>query len=260
MDRREVIRKLFFSGNKNKNLLPDDLSTKASSDSIDGNTPHRYISQWQQLPDSTSLSEDIGSPYSSGWCIKNGELHCVCHSIERTLIIRTYRLVETSKVFKAVTILRFFDNRIDKAWKENYAGFRIGVKVDLYEYDPAITTENGIDIGITRDGCLFIGDNFSSKQIAEEILLTEIRLVLSAIPQTGGKYFTKLKALDRSGNTLATLSDEQEAATWMGFVGLVSQSQPESYNTDESSVSFRYLEVEGRGWINIIEKEHKTIH
>lgn len=246
MDRRNVIRKLFFSGSKNKTLLPEDGLAGAVSKSVYRNTPHHYVSNWQQLPDSTSLGEDLWSNHSADWCIKNRELYCVRHNIESAVYIKTYSFTDTDRAVKATAIFRFPDHQADKAAEENFAGFRLGFNAALAEDKKVIAIQKGMDMGVTRQGFLFINDKMSNKQIKEEILVTELRLILSVITQMTGKYFIKLIALDKSGNTLVALSDELNPLAGKGYIGLMHNSSATASVGIEPSVAFKFIEIEGR--------------
>lgn len=112
----------------------------------------------------------------------------------------------------ATTTLRFLDKQTGVSEKDHYAGFRVGAGENLAE---------SINAGITRNGYLFINKTADNRNIAETILTAEVRLTLTITPQASGRYFIKLKAFDQSGNTLATVSTEQEAVSWMGKATIV---------------------------------------
>lgn len=110
------------------------------------------------------------------------------------------------KHFTASVELRFLNTR--SFGDEPQAGFR------LFENEQDNETgDAAVDLlkaGVTKNGYLFIGNTTSDKRIAEEILMSVTKLVLTVIPQHSGRQYIKLKAMDGYGNTLTTLSLEQE--------------------------------------------------
>lgn len=132
---------------------------------------------------------------------------------------------ERSGSLAATTTLRFLDKQAGVSEKDHYAGFRVGAGENLAE---------SINAGITRNGYLFINKTADNRNIAETILTTEVRLTLTITPQASGRYFIKLKAFDQSGNTLATVSTEQEAVSWIGKATIVNHCTTTALQTIKS--------------------------
>ncbi len=185
MNRREVFSKLFFSSESVKTLLAGD-----------------------------AVHADILPAVENKWHFFPGN----------AVFLLQQEIVSLSEKFTIDAIVKFPGDTNESANTENsYTGFRLGVKGD--PEDMAITANNGINAGITRNGYLLIGDTIGNKPVDETVLTVSVRLALTVIPQNSGKCFAKLKALDKSGNTLATLNTEYETDVWQGAIALVSYGE-----------------------------------
>ena len=240
MHRREIIRSFFFGATTAKSLMNNDAPVTAVVEEIQPDTANSFKSKWHLLPGKGWIDEDLCAHGLQDWCIKDGALHCVTHGTDRTVHLLTHQLSAGNNSFRANLIFRFLNQPDPEADKENFAGFRLGVTGRFEDH------YNGINAGVTRNGHLFIGKTISNKKIDEKILTEKIRLQLSVTPLSTGGNFAKLKALDNSGNTIATLSSAAyDATAWQGNIALVSHCKTNKENTDQPTIAISKFEIEG---------------
>lgn len=259
MDRRDIIKKLLFSTATAKTMIGEANTQKLVLPVGVMSSDEKYVSKWHSFPNMIWTGEDLWAQRLQDWCIKNGKLTCLCQGVDRTAFVLTHQLKNHSESFYATATLCFLHTTEFAKRNENFAGFRIGVKGRFEDYRSAIMTGVGIDIGVTRNGFLFIGKLMSGVKINEETLISEIRLVLSATPLPSGKNFVKLKALDKSGNTITAISEEQEPELWVGNIALVSHFKFTD-QADEPSVAFSNLSMEGKKMIVNKEQVYGPIY
>ena len=242
MHRREIIRSFFFGTTTAKSLMNQDAPVTAVEE-IQPDTANSFKSKWHLLG---WTEKDLCVQGLEDWCIKDGALNCLTHGIDRTVHILTHQLSARNNSFRANLIFRFLNQPDQEADKENFAGFRLGVTGRFEDHYSVLMTGKGINAGVTRNGHLFIGKTISDKKIDEKILTEKIRVQLSVTPQSTGGNFAKIKALDKSGNTLVTLSSSSyDATAWQGNIALVSNCQANKENTDQPTIAINKFEIEG---------------
>jgi alkaline phosphatase D len=245
MHRREIIRSFFF-GTSAKSLMNSDERVIPVMEDLQPDTANSFKSKWHLLPDKGWTDEALCVQGLQDWCIKDGALNCVTHGADRTVHVLTHQLSADNSSFRANLIFRFLNQPDPEADKENFAGFRLGVTGRFEDDQSVLKIGKGIDAGITRNGYLFIGTTISDKKVDEKKVTEKIRLRLSLTPQSTGGNFAKLKALDKSGNTLATLSSAAyDAAAWGGDITLVSNCKANKENTDQPTIAINKFEIEG---------------
>jgi alkaline phosphatase D len=246
MHRRDIIRSLFFRTTKAKSLMNEAAPVKEATEELQPDTANSFKSKWHLLPDTGWAGEDLCAQGLQDWCIKDGALNCVAHGTDKTVHIITHQLSAGNNSFSANLIFRFLNQPGPEGNKENFAGFRLGATVRFEDHYSVLMTGKGIDAGVTRNGCLFIGNTLSDKKIDEKILTKKIRLQLTVTPQSTGGNFAKLKALDKYGNTVATLSSSAyDAAAWQGNIALVSNCKNNKQNTDQPTIAISKFVIEG---------------
>lgn len=246
MQRREIIRQLFFGTISAKAVLSSAVAKNPVAEKIIADTKNKFQSKWHLLPDMPWTGEDVWAQRLQDWCVKNGELHCLVHGQYRTINVLTHQLSDANKPFRAELILRFTGSTETGSENENYAGFRLGIKGRFADYRSAIFTGKGINTGITRNGHLFIGTSIGEQKIEEKILTREIRLVLTVTPVTTGGNFTKLRAMDKTGNTLAIVSTHDfDTTAWKGNIAVISHFKPNKNTNDQTSVIINKFCIEG---------------
>jgi len=246
MNRRDIIRSIFFGAASAKTLMSQGNTANEIAEDIPVDTPTRFKSKWHLYPDMPWTGDDIWVQRLQDWYIQNGELQCMAHGVDRTVHILTHQLSSEKKSFKAEIEIRFLNKNINDSVLENHAGFRLGVKGRYEDYRSAIMTGKGIDIGITRNGFLFIGKSVGEKKIDESVLTEKIKLSLSVTAQSTGNYFTKLKATDKHGNTIAAMSSsELDAESYHGNISIVSHFKSNKENENLPSIAVSNFFIEG---------------
>jgi alkaline phosphatase D len=257
MHRREIIRNLFFGLASAKSLLVTAAEKETHAEEIPLDKEQEYKSKWHFYEDMTWTGADLWAQRLQDWCIKDGKLQCLVHGENRTVHLLTHQLSNNKKSFTATLELQYLATNAEVS-KEQFAGLRLGVQGKYDDYRSAIFTGSGLDVGVTRNGFLFIGNKTSERKIEENILLQKVKLSVSAIPQKEKGYFIKLRALDTAGNTIDTLSFETE--TLQGNIAIVSHIKAVKEKTDLPSVSFSSFSVTGEKLSHHPEQTYGAIY
>lgn len=115
-----------------------------------------FQSEWEQSPDRIWLGPAYWSNPLQDWRIAKGKLVCTNAAADRHVHLLTHAV---DKTYGGIT-LRVVISRPDGAplnKGKGTAGFRIGVRGPLQDYRNALIFGQGIDVGMTHAGELFIG-------------------------------------------------------------------------------------------------------
>lgn len=242
MNRREILKSLVGGTSAALILGKDNLVSAQKNTKIKNISVTFFKSDWQNFPDMTWTGEEFWSQRLQDFAIKNGELQCLAHGLDRTVHVLTYQLSDERKAFSAETNFKFLNDAVSEQNKEDFAGFRVGIKGRFDDYRSAIMTGKGIDAGVTRSGFLFLGKTFHKRKIDEKILRENVRLTLTVSAISNAV----LKAFDSSGQVIAEIiTDEFNAENYRGNVAIVSHFKPTKSNADTPTVSFNNLQISG---------------
>lgn len=193
-----------------------------------------FASDWHEWPDMRWIGPAYWGNRLQDWLVREGAAVCATHGSNRALHCLTYRLKPDAQPFEAQVELQFLEPRSNLA--SGYAGFRIGAVGPIPDYRSAAVFGEGLDVGVTRAGRLFIGDETGTGSIPTD---QPIRLRLQAQP-VGSGYELTLSALEEMdsaslGSFTATLQSGQDLT---GNVALVSHFVDDGL-ADVPSVQFR---------------------
>ena len=175
----------------------------------------------------------IGPEYWSNplqdWQLNNGRIECVVSGGDRNVFLLTHELVETTGDLKISVRLGQL-NEIDTL-DEGWVGFKIGIRGEFDDYRDNAVRGDGLPLGITTDGQLFIGQLDSTSQKVDTPL-KDVRLVLHAKPENG-KYHLSLAVIDTEDHELSRIYKNETDDDWLvGGLALVcsfgkTQSMPD---------------------------------
>jgi len=185
------------------------------------------------------------------WQVKNGSLQCLTPAVNRSVFFLTQEIEGQGGRFQAS-----FKVKVNLAPSRprlrNYIGLRLGIKGRDRDYKQAAVAVQGIDLGLTTDGLLFIGDlesvsSIETQETIKEALKTGVLFKIELDVNPGG-YDLKLGLSEaQSGKLLDELEDaSQETARVEGGLALVS-SLPEIKTTSGglSVCEFQQVELHG---------------
>ena len=231
MKRRDVVKAIAIS-----TVAPTLFTTVRAQASAPVADP--FTSQWQRWPDLPWVGPEYWGNRLQDWQIRDGQVQCNLSDQNRTLHCLTHQLSEASAPFETQITVNF-QNR---SGKQNYAGFRIGAKGPFDDYRSAAVFGEGLDVGVTTQGRLFIGEIPGEASLK---LDQPLRLTLTATP-TGNTYTLRLTAQppsDKSSQQVLEVSGVA-AETLRGNLALVSHFADQQ-ESNQPSVSFDQWQISG---------------
>jgi len=188
------------------------------------------------------------------WQINNGALECLVRKKNRNVHLLTQKLDTTKGNLKMQVSLKVFSPQTDKIHK-NWVGFSIGSKGEFNDYRDSALFGKGLNIGVTTNGNLFIGDFPEDNE-----LNSEVQKLLS----DGVKLQVNLAHKDDGYQLEVSIKTKEDVVIEQRFKGEVSAEElvgdlvlVSDFNLDKNdpkalqkSVSFKDWEISG----NKIEK------
>ena len=191
-----------------------------------------FVATWPDAVIRTWLGPDFWANRLQDWEISNGRVECLVANSNRNVNLFTCELTQKKgriSVSSDIGILADIP-----ASDKNWVGFRLGAKGQFNDYRDNAIFGQGLNVGITTSGDLFIGAvpvKLNGKANALIPFLQKgIHLSVEAIPDKDN-YLLKLSALDLSKQeVLAVIEKEINANDITGSMALVSHfpNVPES--------------------------------
>ena len=241
MDRKESIKTLLMGSisvpfaNAFRSLKED-----SSAEEILHNSEPMH-SDWQEWPDMPWTGPGFWGNRMQDWRISSGKAECVFNGPNRTLHCLTHQLDERYEDF---TVSVEAEISLSNATDDDYVGFRLGAKagdfpapVMFKDYRRAAVFGEGLDVGVTGAGQLFIGETKSNQPIG-----IDSPLHLEITGQISGRvYRLELSVKDAdTGRELGSLAaDDIDPGELTGNAALVSHfpSQDGDWLTSTSRFS-----------------------
>ncbi len=201
------------------------------------NTANQSVVFRSEWPNSTRVwtgPEYWANPMQD-WALNNGRVECVTSGGDRNLFLLTHELdSKAGNVRMQVTI-----GSLEATLSNGWVGFKLGVKGEFGDYRDSAVRGEGMPVGITSEGKLFIGfANPGSPEI--NLYDSALTLVVAAKPDNEGSYDVNLKVLDQNKQLLADYSRSQIAAHWLegGLALVCSATAPLEVNDHRKYIEY----------------------
>lgn len=178
-----VTPELIFNRRKYSPENQTALSQKTSS----------FRSRWNEWPDMLWTGPEYWGNRLQDWQIKNGEAICVVRDVNRTLHAITCHLSARPQEFDTSVSIKFAEGGHPS--ETNYAGFLVGAKGKFDDYRSAAVFGEGMRVGISTEGKLFVGEKKSEKTVS---LNGSLELGLHASPANA--VYTVTLSIKRKGD------------------------------------------------------------
>jgi len=207
-----------------------------------------FSSDWADWPDTLWTGPRHWANRLQDWRIAGGRVECLLAGRNRTLHCLTHRLGASGGAFStAVTIERSPAGGSSAA---DYVGFRLGARGPRDDYRSAAVYGAGLDVGLTGDGQLKIGDMVAPLGTID---WSPVRLRVTAEPR-GEASWLRLEVFDptgtRSGTSLETIRVPPDAL--VGNIALVSHVDADDR---EASPAARFADWEIAGRAVVVDEE-----
>ncbi len=169
------------------------------------------------------------------WELNKGRVECVTSGGDRNLFLLTHDLDSKAGKFSMKVTIGSLETDLSNGW----VGFKLGVKGEFDDYRDSAVRGEGMPVGITSKGKLFIG--FADPN-APEINLYDsaLTLVISAQPDGEGLYTVDLEVLNQNDQLLADYSRNQVATHWLegGLALVCSATAPLEVNDHRKYIEY----------------------
>lgn len=243
MRRRKAVKAIALGTVTPHFLFRGQEAKKIAEESANASEPFSFGSSWSNWPDMRWTGPEFWGNRLQDWEVRNGQAVCVVSDESRTLHCLTCQLSQALESFETSVIVEsLYDESLRGS--TNYVGFVVGAKGVFEDYRSAAVFGKGLNVGMTTEGKLFIGDARSELQLdirAEQ----KTKLVMRATPEGNG-YTLKLAAYSLGGQALdelvASNIGQEDLA---GNVALIAHFSPAEGSGEKPSVAFSEWVIKG---------------
>ncbi len=204
-------------------------------------------SRWSDWPDMPWVGPAFWGNRLQDWGISGGKAECMYSGPNRALHCLTHQLNEDFLDFTTQMEVEVL-NKTNSG--NDYVGFRLGAKakddpcpVTFVDYRRAAVYGEGMDVGVTTAGRLFIGQE-SSRETIELTSTVRLELKSAAVARS---YQLILSAVDPSSNELldSLTVNNVIPEDLVGNIALISYFSSETTESEIPSARFSDWQVEG---------------
>ncbi len=187
-----------------------------------------FRSAWPERAERIWIGPEYWANRLQDWRVSQGRLECTTSGPNRNVHLLTHQLGEQRGGFTMsvrLGSLRASEGQIGDGW----AGFRVGAKGYYREYRDSAVYGKGLDVGVTTNGRLFIGNPQNAEADGEPLPLADLELRVSAEP-TGKQYRLTLTAVDPTNQKKLSEIERRGIPSddLVGNVALVCHQNPKS--------------------------------
>ncbi len=192
------------------------------------------------------LGADYWANRIQDWQIDDGTIKCVASNWNRNISLLTYRMGENGGSLQMSAEVQILN---ETASSRNWVGFKLAAKGKFNDYRDDAIYGTGLNVGITTNGELFIGETpvkyVKNAEGVKPYLKEGVILKVTAIP-AGENYEVEITVSRKANNEF--LASEKvnnvPAKTFFGAIGLVSDFN-EATDKKMPSVIFANWEMSG---------------
>ena len=180
-----------------------------------------FTSEWN-APERVWIGPEYWANPLQDWRLKDDRVECITSGGDRNLYLLTHEIDSSAGSFDAKVELGALDFPVTDGW----VGFKVGIKGEFNDFRDHAVRGEGMPIGITNEGQLFIG--FIDPE-APKIDLGPEPLVLSIEANHTGNNIYKIELVvsDQNGQALATYSrNDVDNRLMIGGMALTCSAYP----------------------------------
>lgn len=174
--------------------------SKAVTDFFKGPLPVDFKSDWGNWPDMKWVGPQYWGNRLQDWLLKDGKLVCDVVGVNRSLHLLTVQNLKGDAPLDLSVTVDLLHDKLDQ-YEVGCIGFRIGAKGPFDDYRSAAVFGKGLDVGITPQGHLRIGDD--EIKTALTAIPKAFQLQFSSQPDGTGSQLTTVRVLNANGALLA---------------------------------------------------------
>ena len=145
------------------------------------------------------LGPDYWANPMQDWKVVDGRVECITSGGDRNMFLLTYEIDSSAGSFNSSVELGALDNPLTEGW----VGFKVGIKGEFKDFRDNAVRGEGMPVGITNEGRLFIG-YIDSEAPTIDPSQESIHLQMEATEASNGRYQITLQVVDGHDEVLAT--------------------------------------------------------
>ncbi len=199
-----------------------------------------FESQWDKTYDRIWIGEAYWANPMEDWRIQDGRLECVIGGGDRNVHLLTHQTNSEHGTLNLSVLCGLLGN----GKQPGSVGFRIGIQDEIDDYRARCFYGKGINVGLSRQGRLFIGKE--QKQIDLDWEEKTLRLELEGKAKGDG-YLLTLRVIDADSNKVlgSVESDDYTDEALAGNIALVQNHTLKAGVKNSDSFWFRDWNVSG---------------
>ncbi len=212
-------------------------------------TEPEFKSDFSSSQDRVWIGPDYWANPLQDWQIKNGSLECLVRKKNRNIHLLTQKLDSVNGGLKMQVDLKLFSIDTDTI-HQNWVGFSVGSKGEFNDYRDSAVFGKGLNIGVTTNGNLFIGEfpeENNRNHDVKKLLNEGIKLVVEVIHKEKG-YQVNVSIKTKDNDVISEISRSQILSEKLiGDLVLVSDFNLEKNDPSalQKSVSFKDWTISG---------------
>lgn len=170
------------------------------------------------------LGADYWANRIQDWQINDGKIECLASDWNRNISLLTYRMGEEAGSLQMSLELKLLNETVSS---RNWVGFRLASKGQFNDYRDDAIYGSGLNVGITTNGELFIGEipvkYVKNAEGVSPYLKEGVILKVSATPE-GENYKVEITVTRKANNEFlaSEIRNDIPGKTFFGSIGLIS--------------------------------------
>ncbi len=180
-----------------------------------------FHGRFDQVHDRVWVGPELWANPLEDWRIQDGKLECTSGGPNRNVHVLTRQLGKQA----GTLTMSVRTGRLDRTQAKGSVGFRLGIQDEIDDYRARLIYGQGVNLGVTTAGVLFLGDQVNKKALDPQQLAQEIELRLAVEPGKNDYSSTLSVHEPGTGKMLGSLTAALAADRLYGNLALV-QNHP----------------------------------
>jgi alkaline phosphatase D len=219
-------------------LLAAGETSDSAVTAAEGKKGSSVVGKWSTTHDRVWLGGEFWANPMENWVVADGAVECQSTGGDRNVHLITHQITNLAGSFE----LSVDVEQVEAGKNAGGAGFRVGIRSEINEHRSNSFAKNGINAGVSN-GSLVLGRKTAA--LTDDAVTKMFGLHLVGKAADGGRFELTLKATDKSGKSIGTVSFNAPAQAVLGNIAIVNNFEPERGRVRGGRFRFRNWAVGG---------------